>query len=1174
MAKLELIIDGSKAKQGHADWRAMMADIKAQGTAGAAGIEAINKSLDVLSQELRQSKVMIAGFNAVLAGLDKQSDATSQGMGVLASYILDLTSEARVSNQILWSLNQTVSKLGTTSTATAPQVRATASAVDTLEKSTSRAERVLVTLHRQLYAVVGGFTAFQAIRSAYRAVTEFEDGMVQVVRTAEIAGKDIGRLAEQIENLSQKSPVSTTRLLEIATAAGQLGVTGVENIVEFTDTIARLETSTNLKGEAAAIALARILNVTGEAPDRVNVLGAAITKLDASVAATAAEIAHISTEVALATTVFKLSSTEVTAIGAALATLGVQAENAGSSIGRVYRALDQAVRNGGATMEIVTNVTGKTQEQFRDIFRTNATEGFRIFLEGLAQVEEKGQDTIKVLDSLALSDLRILKSIQPLASNYETLANTLKIAGEQAKEPIALIDASARVWNTFSSHMKVARNDVVALVRHLGNEAAPAIVTFTSAFRELVDPQYEATGASAVLADSIRRLTVITAAYMALRLPLYMSSIVTATSAATGAIRTMTLAMARNPMGILIAGAAIAIGSMIDLESHTNEATDSVEKFAEAARRLKEHLESFDKIKRTFDFGIQKGDLELQARGIQQQISAIEEVINGMSLGPQGSTTWGDRLLKYFQLNPGVQAKIQTEIDKQIKQMNDANKEALRRGELSRSDFAAMNPQPSDTYFMRSLELLEAELLRLKDVYKDLQKTISEGPPTDPMDKGEIGARDDARESLEKYGEELKREARLIKASGVEHAVLLATYKTEDLQRVAMMPGFRMYQAQLIAAVVANYKLKESIDATKKADDDRAKAIENVRDLIKQTYTKADVAGLSEQARDRTVALRTAEEELRKAFGETSGSLRVRMVLLAELSKALDKLAEADDRATLSQKNRQDRERRDKQAEAAGKELDKRTEEMQFEIQNASKIQALRREQNMTYEEAKGHLMALVEARRLYNIAFQDSPEKEALIESSMADYERLEVALRTALNLSKAFDDAGKAGANALEEIAIEGEHLDEVLSNLWKDLQRIAFRQFVSQPFANFIGGLVPTGGEGLVGPNYLGGVFKGSDVVPFAGGGVVSGLTEFPLSGGRKGRMAEGHREEAIMPLERDSSGKLGVAVTGGAGAGQTVNVHLHITTNDPDTIRRSKGQIFAAAQSAAARAFRRS
>ena len=99
---------------------------------------------------------------------------------------------------------------------------------------------------------------------------------------------------------------------------------------------------------------------------------------------------------------------------------------------------------------------------------------------------------------------------------------------------------------------------------------------------------------------------------------------------------------------------------------------------------------------------------------------------------------------------------------------------------------------------------------------------------------------------------------------------------------------------------------------------------------------------------------------------------------------------------------------------------------------------------------------------------------------------------------------------------------------------------------------------GGGGLLGgifgslfPSANGNVFLGgSPVTAFANGGVVSGPTIFPMRNGT-GLMGEAG-PEAIMPLVRLPSGKLGVQSNGGGGSTGSSNVNLSIdlrgTTGD--------------------------
>jgi lambda family phage tail tape measure protein len=105
--------------------------------------------------------------------------------------------------------------------------------------------------------------------------------------------------------------------------------------------------------------------------------------------------------------------------------------------------------------------------------------------------------------------------------------------------------------------------------------------------------------------------------------------------------------------------------------------------------------------------------------------------------------------------------------------------------------------------------------------------------------------------------------------------------------------------------------------------------------------------------------------------------------------------------------------------------------------------------------------------------------------------------------------------------------------------------------------IAGIVSPQVAPAVSQAYGGAWSGGSPVTAYANGGVVNSPTMFGMSGGRRGLMGEAG-PEAILPLKRTSSGKLGVAVAGGGTNTVTEHVNIsnvfNVTGSDADTVRR--------------------
>jgi hypothetical protein len=135
----------------------------------------------------------------------------------------------------------------------------------------------------------------------------------------------------------------------------------------------------------------------------------------------------------------------------------------------------------------------------------------------------------------------------------------------------------------------------------------------------------------------------------------------------------------------------------------------------------------------------------------------------------------------------------------------------------------------------------------------------------------------------------------------------------------------------------------------------------------------------------------------------------------------------------------------------------------------------------------------------------------------------------------------------NAFMSMVDGSASVEDAFKGMLRNILLAIYQQEVARPAATAVGTLF----RGLLGFADGGAFNKG--VQFFANGGVVNSPTMFQHSGGL-GVMGEAGAE-AIMPLKRGSDGKLGVAVSGGAG-GDTVNVHQYfqLSANGDESVRR--------------------
>ena len=157
-----------------------------------------------------------------------------------------------------------------------------------------------------------------------------------------------------------------------------------------------------------------------------------------------------------------------------------------------------------------------------------------------------------------------------------------------------------------------------------------------------------------------------------------------------------------------------------------------------------------------------------------------------------------------------------------------------------------------------------------------------------------------------------------------------------------------------------------------------------------------------------------------------------------------------------------------------------------------------------------------------------------------------------------------------AFDGLVFDGMKLSDALRTVASSAVNATYSAAM-KPVTQHFGSVIAQGIGGLFGGAFAkGAAFSSGSVTAFAKGGVVTGPTTFPMSGGRMGLMGEAGAE-AIMPLTRGADGRLGVKAHGG---GRPVNVTMNITTPDVGGFRRSQSQVAAQLSRAVARGQRNS
>lgn len=350
-------------------------------------------------------------------------------------------------------------------------------------KSMERMNSGVSMLKKGLAGIAVGAAIIGGLALAVNAAIEFESAFTGVRKTVELTEPGFVKLEENIRNMANSAPISATSLANIGELAGQLGVSGVDDITKFIDTIAKISVTTNLTEDAAATSFARIANIMNEPITNVDRMASTVVGLGNSFATTEAEITEFGRRMAGASRIAGLSTADVFGIATAFTSVGVGAEAGGTAVSKSLFAMKKAVETGNKDLQGFADVAGMTAAQFKSAFQKDAKQGFEAFVKGLGK---NGIKATTLLDELGLSDSRLMQGFISVAGAGDLMTRAISKANTSWDENTALTKEANLRFNTTESQLIIMKNNFIDLGITIGKMFLPAIRMATRVVKAIV----------------------------------------------------------------------------------------------------------------------------------------------------------------------------------------------------------------------------------------------------------------------------------------------------------------------------------------------------------------------------------------------------------------------------------------------------------------------------------------------------------------------------------------------------------------------------------------------------------------------------------------------------------------------------------------------------------------
>ena len=470
-------------------------------------------------------------------------------------------------------------------------------AAEGAENFGNKAGQAFSAIHDAIVAA-GIATALKGIYEYFadcaQASMDFESAMTGVAKTTDLTDNELAAMSNAIKEMSTEIPATTEELAAIAESAGQLGI-HKESLLDFTEIMAMLGTSTNMTADEAATSLSRLANITGMSQDDFDKLGSTIVDLGNNLATTEQEIVDMSLRIAGAGSQVGMTEAEIMAFSGALSSVGIEADAGGSAFSTLISNMSLAVQQGGDDLEQFADVAGMSADEFAAAFEQDAAGAIIQFIQGLGQMDSQGRSAIAVLDEMGLSDIRMRDAFLRAAGASDTFTNALQVGSNAWKNNTALTAEASKRYTTTKSQLQMMQNAYTRVTVAIGDAYIPVLQEVYSIGTDVLNGVAQFVERNPALVNAVTAFLGVLGA-VTIALTAY-TAVIKIAQAATAAFATVS-GVALGPIFAVTAAVAAVVAAVAAFATTANDAVPSVKELTEAAREMEETM---DEAKATYN---------------------------------------------------------------------------------------------------------------------------------------------------------------------------------------------------------------------------------------------------------------------------------------------------------------------------------------------------------------------------------------------------------------------------------------------------------------------------------------------------------------------------------------------------------------------------------------------
>lgn len=366
---------------------------------------------------------------------------------------------------------------------------------NTEKGTTSSFEKAVSRLKTYITLYMGTAVAIQKLDTTVDDLMTLSDKMGEVRKTTGFTAEQVGRLSDNLTKLDTRTPVQN--LMEISAAAGQLGLTSLEDVQGFTEAANMMLIALPEMGQEAATEMMKVAIATGEVKKiqdqmrqgtiegssasavAMEKIGSTIDRLRATTAASAPPITDFVKRVGAVGAQSGITVDQVAALGATVNALGMGTEMAATVVSRMIPALKNHAFD-------LAQAIGVTPDTIRNL--VDGGKGMEAILMILQHIKDQNLNADGIDKLLGIGGMgEIMKELDQrgaragivfagLSQNVDELRKNLITANDAYTEGTAILDEYNKMNDTTAAKWERLKNQMEEFFVSDANQRALGIL--------------------------------------------------------------------------------------------------------------------------------------------------------------------------------------------------------------------------------------------------------------------------------------------------------------------------------------------------------------------------------------------------------------------------------------------------------------------------------------------------------------------------------------------------------------------------------------------------------------------------------------------------------------------------------------------------------------------------